>query len=230
MAGLNRRKARYDAKVQDFVFMWIAAAATLAAQQSRVVVDNDQVKALSVKVEPHQKTKLHRHTVNRVMIYLQAGKQNLDYQDGRRIVLDWKAGEVKWSPAAGMHVAEITTADPVTIAEIEIKGAGKQAFAPSALDPVKVDPKHYHVEFENDQVRVLRVRIGPHESTPRHEHVLNRVVTYLTPQHFRIESADGHSEESSHEAGDMSWGERATHRETNLSDQPFEVVVVELKD
>jgi hypothetical protein len=28
---------------------------------------------------------------------------------------------------------------------------------PTADDPVKVDPKHYKVEFENDRVRVLRI-------------------------------------------------------------------------
>jgi hypothetical protein len=27
-----------------------------------------------------------------------------------------------------------------------------------AQDPVRVDPQHYTVEFENDQVRVLRIR------------------------------------------------------------------------
>ena len=32
-----------------------------------------------------------------------------------------------------------------------------------AQDPVHVDLRHYTVEFENDQVRVLRIRYGPHE-------------------------------------------------------------------
>jgi len=32
-----------------------------------------------------------------------------------------------------------------------------------AQDPVKVDSKHYTVEFENAQVRVLRIKVGPHE-------------------------------------------------------------------
>ncbi len=34
-----------------------------------------------------------------------------------------------------------------------------------AQDAVKVDPKHYTVEFENDQVRVLRIRYEPREKT-----------------------------------------------------------------
>lgn len=40
------------------------------------------------------------------------------------------------------------------------------------LDPVKVDPKHYQVEFENDRVRVLRIRFGPHERSVMHGHLL----------------------------------------------------------
>src|SRR5687768_5836999 len=33
-----------------------------------------------------------------------------------------------------------------------------------AQDPVKVDPKHYKVEFENANVRVLRVRLARERS------------------------------------------------------------------
>src|ERR1700735_4725058 len=39
---------------------------------------------------------------------------------------------------------------------------GSVAFA---QDPVKVDPKHYKVEFENAQVRILRIHYGPHEKS-----------------------------------------------------------------
>jgi len=99
----------------------------------------------------------------------------------------------------------------------------------SAMDPLKVDPKHYKVEFENDQVRVVRVKIGAHESAPMHEHSLNRVVTYLTDQDFQVTSADGKVEHVQHKAGDASWGLPAKHKEENLSAKPFEVVVVELK-
>jgi hypothetical protein len=37
-------------------------------------------------------------------------------------------------------------------------------------DPVKVDPKHYTVEFENDKVRVLRIKYGPGEKSVMHAH------------------------------------------------------------
>jgi hypothetical protein len=57
-----------------------------------------------------------------------------------------------------------------------------------AQDPVKADPnpKHYKVEFENEQVRVLRVHLGPKESSPMHEHP-PRVSVPLIP----LESEEG---------------------------------------
>jgi len=46
-------------------------------------------------------------------------------------------------------------------------------------DPVKVDPKHYKVEFENASVRVLRISYAPGEKSVMHYHP-NAVAVYLT--------------------------------------------------
>ena len=208
----------------------LAGATLMTAQSSNVVADNDQVKVLKVVVQPHQKTKLHEHKVNRVMIYLQAGRQDINYQDGKHVVISFMAGEALWSPRSGMHIAEMSSDNQVTIMEIELKKPAPSVTpTTSAMDPLKVDPKHYKVDFENAQIRVLRVKIGPHETAPMHEHALNRVVTYLTDQDFQVTSADGKVEHVQHKAGDASWGAPAKHKEENLSDKPFEVLVVELK-
>jgi quercetin dioxygenase-like cupin family protein len=205
------------------------AAICFAAESVTTPIENDQVKVLKVTQAPHVKTSRHQHKVNRVMIYLQPGRQTFDY-DGKKTVLTWKAGEVKWSPAGGMHIAEITSDNPVTIIEIELKKPGDPAKkASGALDPVKVDPKMYKVELENDQVRILRVRVGPHQVAPLHEHLLNRVVTYITDQNFRVTTPDGKVETLQHKAGEVSWGTPTKHKEENLSDKAFEVLVVELK-
>ena len=44
-------------------------------------------------------------------------------------------------------------------------------------DPVKVDPKHYKVEFENESVRVLRISYAPGEKSVMHYHP-NAVAVY----------------------------------------------------
>ena len=113
---------------------------------------------------------------------------------------------------------------------VELRKAGGDGPPLSDLDPVKVDPKHYTVDFENDQVRVIRVRIGPHESTPMHEHVRKRVAVFFTSQDFRAIDTEGKSAMATNEAGAVIWGEGPQrHKEANLSDQPFEALMVELK-
>jgi quercetin dioxygenase-like cupin family protein len=207
------------------------AIAVCALGASTIAIENDQVKVIKAYEEPFVQTPLHQHTSNRVIIFEQAGSQDIVESKAKPHTLSFKAGQVIWSPSGGMHMSRIITATPVPIVEIELKQyARPQLWTPGDLDPVKVDPKHYTVEFENTQVRVLRVKIGPHESTPLHTHSVNRVVTYLTGQDFRITTEDGKTESSKHSPGDVTWSGPATHKEENLSDTPFEVVVAEIKN
>jgi len=188
------------------------------------------VKVSRALEKPHIKGKFHEHKFNRVMVYLQPGRQRFEYQDGRNPeVFDFTAGQVKWSSADGMHSPEVVSDAPFNIIEVELKKPGASNGITSSLDPLRVDPRHYKVEFENDQVRVLRVVIGAHETAPMHEHSLNRVTVFLTDQTFRVTAPDGKVESVHHSAGDVAWGTPLTHKEENLSDKPFEAVVVEIK-
>jgi quercetin dioxygenase-like cupin family protein len=209
----------------------LALAANLSAQGPQVPIENDQVRVVKVVDQPHHKGAPHDHKMNRVMIYLTAGRQEITPVGGKAAVLEFKAGDVKWSPATGMHVSEIVSDQPVTIVELELKKpAGEAKKVTVALDPVKVDPKDYKVEFENSQVRVVRVRIGAHQKVPLHEHTLNRVVCYVTDQNGSMTTPDGKTETAQHQAGEVSWGGPTKHREENLRDGPFEAVVVEFKN
>ena len=209
----------------------LAMAAGLYGQGPQVPIENDQARVIKVVDQPHAKGQPHEHKFNRVMIYLTPGRQEITPQGGKTTVLEFKAGDVKWSPASGMHVSEITSDQPVTIVEVELKkpgGAAKKVTA--ALDPVKVDPKDYKVEFENSQVRVVRVKIGAHQKVPLHEHVLNRLVVYLTDQNGTMTTPEGKIDTAQHKAGEVSWAGPAKHQEENLRDGPFEAVVVEFKN
>ena len=205
--------------------------AAIAVAPSAPILENDQVKVVRALEKVHVKGSFHEHKMNRVMIYLQPGRQRFEYQDGRKpAVFEYKAGEVKWSPAEGMHAPEALGDQPFNIVEIELKKPGTGKKIVTALDPPKLDPKHVKVEFENDQVRVLRAHLGPHESLPSHEHTLNRVTVFITDQNILSTAPDGKTQTQQHKAGDVTWGTPLTHKEQNLNDAPFEVLVVELKD
>ncbi|MCI0454623.1 MAG: cytoplasmic protein [Candidatus Dadabacteria bacterium] len=98
----------------------------------------------------------------------------------------------------------------------------------TAQDPVKVDPKHYKVEFENDQVRVLRISYGPHEKSVMHEHP-DSIDIFLTDLYVKFTLPDGKTEEMRAKAGETRWIPGGKHLPENLSDQPLEVILVELK-
>ena len=97
-----------------------------------------------------------------------------------------------------------------------------------AQDAAKVDPKHYKVEFENAQVRVLRIHYGAHEKSVMHHHP-DSVVTFLTDAHVKFTLPDGTSTEHTVKAGDTQWTPAGTHLPENLGDTAMEGILVELK-
>jgi len=97
-----------------------------------------------------------------------------------------------------------------------------------AQDPVKVDAKHYKVEFENARVRVLRVQYGPHEKSVMHAHPAG-VVVFVNDQEGRFTLPGGKTEDRRAKAGEVRWAPAETHLPENLSDKPLEVILVELK-
>ncbi len=98
----------------------------------------------------------------------------------------------------------------------------------SAQDPTKVDSQHYKVVFENDQVRVLRISYGPHEKSVMHYHPAG-VAVFLTSGKGKFTFADGTTKEMSWDAGQTVPLEATKHQPENLTDQPFELIQVELK-
>jgi hypothetical protein len=172
------------------------------------------------------------------MIYFFTGGEMLHYLDGSTEDLNWQAGTVTWSPASGFHysgpsptaVFRNPPLNGATGLDIAIKKLGYPGKAGgTALDPLRVDPKDFKLEFENSQVRVLRVNMGPRQSLPMHEYTLNHLVVYFTDQNVRETSPEGKVAVVRHQAFDFSWGGPSKQKVDNLSDKPLETVVVELK-
>lgn len=98
-----------------------------------------------------------------------------------------------------------------------------------AKDAVEADPAHYTVEFENDRVRIIRIKYGPGEKSVMHTHGPNAAV-FLTESTIRMNAPDGTHQDVSTEVGGTQWSDNEEHLPENLGDGPIEVVLVELKD
>ena len=61
-----------------------AALAPIPTAPSAVLFDNNEVKVARALEKYQVVGKFHQHEMNRVMIYLQSGRQRFTYQDGRK--------------------------------------------------------------------------------------------------------------------------------------------------
>ena len=97
-----------------------------------------------------------------------------------------------------------------------------------AQDAAEVDPDHYKVEFENDEVRVLRITYGPGEKSVMHSHP-EGVAVFLSDGSGIFTYPDGKTEETNFNSGLVVWTPGTTHQPENTGDTPFEVIQIEMK-
>ena len=102
------------------------------------------------------------------------------------------------------------------------------AVAQEDLDSVKADAAHHKVEFENDQVRVVRYMLAPGDKTAKHSHP-NLVNIPLTDANVKITTPDGKTTEVHGKAGAAGWRGATTHVVENIGDKPLEGILVEPK-
>lgn len=83
------------------------------------------------------------------------------------------------------------------------------------------------VEFENDQIKVIRGFLAPHQKTPLHSHPYRFGVT-LTKNNLMITS-DGKTAPSKKDAQQIFWSEPVTHEVENVSNDRMENIEIEFK-
>lgn len=83
------------------------------------------------------------------------------------------------------------------------------------------------VEFENDQIKVIRGFLAPHQKTPVHSHPYRFGVT-LTKNDLMITS-DGKTAPSQKKAQEIFWSEPVTHQVENVSGEQMQNIEIEFK-
>ena len=95
-------------------------------------------------------------------------------------------------------------------------------------DPVKLDSKHYKVEFENGKVRALRIKYGPREKSIMHSHP-NAVAVFLEDARAKFTYPDGKTEEVDMKAGQAMWFPPVEHLPQERLGKTISLIFVELK-
>jgi len=199
----------------------------LAPERVKVLIENDQVRVLRFSEPGHSKLPMHSHPPY-VSVAFTADYSKYMFPDGKTSEEHTKAGAVDFFKAV-THAFENLSDNTAESIMVELKDPPPAAAAVTTeMDPVKVDPKHYKVLIDNDRVRVLRARYGPHEKSVMHEHPAS-VAVFMTDSHARFTLPDGTSQDSDTKARDVTWAPAGKHLPENLGDKPMEVIVIELK-
>ena len=200
----------------------------LAPQYYKVEIDNEQVRVLRAKRPPHTQVAMHEHP-DYITIYLTDLHQKISTPGGAPQDVTRKKGEVAFSKAT-KHDEDNISDQPLEVLVIEPKPGAKRLadVRPDTLDPVKIDPKHHKVQFENDRVRVIRLLREPHAKIPMHQHV-HYVSVALTDVNSKQTLPDGKVIDTHRKAGDVDWRDPVTHSVENLGDAQMEEIQVEFK-
>jgi len=198
---------------------------TADAAHHKVEFENDQVRVVRYTIPPGGKTANHSHP-NNVNILLTDLNAKFTTPDGKTTEVHGKAGSAAWRGAT-THVVENTGDKPIAGILVEPKKPSS-ALPAGAQDVVAADPKHSKVEFENDQVRVIRYHFDPGDKSPMHGHPDN-VQVLLTDSQANITTPDGKTAPISGKAGDARWRPAGQHSVENTGNKPFEGILVEMK-
>ena len=222
-------------KLLSAVKLLALAASTVTAQDPvkadpkhfKVEFENDQVRVLRFHGDAHGNIRLHELSLPRVRVALTDDHTKSTSPEGKVTETSAKAGEATWTDAQ-KHTSENLSDKAVEEIQVEIKGKPGAKAAAMALDPVKVDPKHFKVVLQNDRVRVLRSTGDPHGKLAMHEHPA-RVTVYLTDLRNRSTTPDGKTQDTDRKKGEVAWSPAQKHSSENLGDKPTENIQIELK-
>jgi hypothetical protein len=198
----------------------------LAPDQVKVVFENDRVRVLHFNSPAHSKLPMHSHP-DYVTVGFTNDHSKYTLPDGKTNEDRTKADSVTYSKGV-THAYENLSGAASESVMVELKKPGGAPVPKSTMDPVKLDPKHYKVVTENDQVRVLRGKYGAHEKSVMHEHPAS-VAVFLNDGHAKFTLADGTSQDAPGKAHDAIWADAGKHLPENVGDKAFEVIVIELK-
>lgn len=199
----------------------------IAADKYHQEFENQWVRVLRLKLGPRDNAPLHEQAES-VVVFLTPAHERFAAPGKPAQEITRKSGEVAHFGAFNGTEENLSPA-PLESVIIELKSAEPDSAQwPPGLDPMKLDPAHHSVLFENQRVRVLRTVLEPHLKGPLHEHP-HYVVVYLTDLHTTMTMADGRAVDNPRRPGDVAWRDPLKHITENIGEREAVEIQVELK-
>jgi uncharacterized RmlC-like cupin family protein len=195
------------------------------------VVQNADFRVTKVQEAPGATSEAKERTQGTLLVFLTKGSTRITDSHGKSVTLKHQPSDSFWRPAGVTETVQNLSKEPSVFFEVEVKTRpdAKPLMAFPALDPVKIDPKHYKKLLENAQVRVVRALVPVGGKIPMHQHDTTRVNIFVTKHVVRVTDPAGVSKEGNEPPGTMKIGGPCKHSELNLSDETTDTVIIDAK-
>jgi hypothetical protein len=199
----------------------------VAADPARysVLYENDVALMIRVKYPAGARSVMHSHPAGCAIFYKDATLKTTS-STGEVRTHEYRAGDVSCGDAYS-HMPENVGKDTEFI-QFHLKNrktfdhlqTGRSLVYPARIkapDPIDADPAHYFVQFENDVVRLARIKVPGGVKTPMHAHLAYCIVEIRDM-------------ETGVKAGDSSCGNAMAHESPNNAKSVNEAITIEFKN
>ena len=190
-----------------------------------VLHENDVAQIIRVTYPAGATSVLHAHPAGCAIFYKDATLKSTS-PTGEVRTREYRAGDVSCGDAYShrhenvggatefiqVHLKNRTTFDHLQ--------TGRSLVYPARItapDPIDADPAHYFVQFENDVVRLARIKVPGGVKTPMHAHLAYCIVEIRDM-------------ETGVKAGDSSCGNAMAHESLNNAKSVNEAITIEFKN
>jgi len=212
-------KQKEEVVVEDIV--------AAAPEMSKVVFDNEFVKAVEFIIKPGEKLPLHKGGPR--VVYSLSDYKIKWTESGQVTEKEWIKGHAHWHDAID-HAVENTgdrDAHYLVVTRKDMTLAVAEGYDISQ-DASQLDSDHSKIVFENDHVRIIEVKIATGEQQPMHLGV-NRLIYSLTSYNIKYTSDKMEAKETMREAGDAHWHEADQHSVENIGATLAHFLIFEFK-
>jgi|RhiMethySRZTD1v2_1073278.scaffolds.fasta_scaffold19783_3 hypothetical protein len=199
----------------------------VAADPARyaVLYENDVALMIRARLPAGAKSVMHSHPAGCAIFYKDANLK-MTSPTGEVRAHAFRAGDVTCGDA-NSHLLENVGVDTEFV-QFHLKNrksfdhlqTGRSLVYPARIkapDPIDADPSHYFVQFENDVVRLARIKVPGGVKTPMHAHLAYCIVEIRDM-------------ETGVKAGDSSCGDAMAHESPNIAKSVNEAITIEFKN
>ena len=199
-------------------------------ETQKVVLDNEFVRVLDIRVAPGVFEPLHSHARGVTIALSDYDNETVSYPSKKVNRGHTKFGEVRWAEPV-THEARNTGTTEQHVIRIELKKdtPGPPPAKDDPLDSLVACKDTQKLIFENAYVRVIEERVPPGVGQPKHRHAKGLLIPLANSSIEAVDDPDGRIAHRELKLGDAGWRDPVVHAVRNVGTTELLNVRVELR-